>query len=691
MCRDTTPRLVFSLFLLLSLGATAADPADGAEKGQRFAPLDVFALEWADDPQFTPDGKTILYLRNGFDIMHDRRRARLWRIGIDGTGHRPLFDDTTDMRAPRLSPDGTRLAYVAAVDGRPQIHVRWLAGGETAVLTDVAHAPGDLTWSPDGTTLAFTMRVPVAKKPLGKMPQAPSGAAWAPPVKLIDDLIYRINGAGYVPGGYTQIFTLPAEGGTPRQLTSGNFNHAGPLEWSPDGKALLFAANLKPDWEYNLNDRDVQRLDVESGTITTLTDRKGPDNAPVISPDGRHIAYLGYEDRYLGFQPNMLSVMDADGTNPRALTAGLDRSVREARWAPDGRSLYFLYDDSGITRLGHVTLDGKWRELAKDIGGTAIGRPYGSGAIAVGPRGRVATMVTSPTRPGDLALVNRKGAVRRLTALNEDLLAQRQLGTLEEIRVTSHVDGRSIEGWILKPSGFDAAKRYPLLLEIHGGPFANYGPRFAAEMQLYAAAGYVVVYANPRGSTSYGKDFGNLIHHAYPGHDYDDLMDIVDAVIARGFVDDAHLYVTGGSGGGVLTAWIVGKTDRFRAAAVQKPVINWTSFALTADFAPIFTRYWFPAMPWEDHEQYWRRSPLSLVGNVKTPTLLITGEADYRTPISETEQFYGALRLRHVDTAMVRIPGANHDIAARPSQLIAKVANVLGWFARHEGPAQDSR
>jgi dipeptidyl aminopeptidase/acylaminoacyl peptidase len=237
------------------------------------------------------------------------------------------------------------------------------------------------------------------------------------------------------------------------------------------------------------------------------------------------------------------------------------------------------------------------------------------------------------------------------------------------------------------PPGFDPDKQYPMILEIHGGPHTNYGARFAAEVQLYAAAGYVVLYVNPRGSTSYGERFANLIHHNYPSEDYDDLMSAVDALIAEGFVDPDRLFVTGGSGGGVLTAWIVGKTDRFRAAVVAKPVINWASFVLTADNSPYFSRYWFPSMPWEDPEHYWKRSPLSLVGEVSTPTMLLTGESDYRTPISETEQYYQALKLRGVDTAMVRIPGASHSIARRPSQLMAKVAAVLAWFERHEDAA----
>ncbi len=278
--------------------------------------------------------------------------------------------------------------------------------------------------------------------------------------------------------------------------------------------------------------------------------------------------------------------------------------------------------------------------------------------------------------------------VRRITRLNEELLGHRTLGAVEELWWESSHDGRRVQGWIVKPPGFDPARKYPLILEIHGGPFANYGDRFAAEIQLYAAAGYVVLYTNPRGSTSYGEEFGNLIHHAYPGHDYDDLMSGVDAVIAQGYVDEDALFVTGGSGGGVLTSWIVGNTGRFRAAVVQKPVINWFSWALTADMYPYGVKYWFPGYPWEHVEHYMARSPISRVGNVTTPTMLLTGEADHRTPIPESEQFYQALKLRGVPAALVRIPGASHGITARPSRLIAKVQHVLGWFERYrETPA----
>jgi acylaminoacyl-peptidase len=273
--------------------------------------------------------------------------------------------------------------------------------------------------------------------------------------------------------------------------------------------------------------------------------------------------------------------------------------------------------------------------------------------------------------------------VQTLTALNDDLLANKALGQVHTMTWTSSADGREIQGWMIKPPNFDAQQKYPLLLEIHGGPHTAYGPHFSAELQLYAAAGYLVLYANPRGSTSYGEEFASLIHHNYPGQDYDDLMSGVDAAIATGHVDPERLFVTGGSGGGILTAWIVGKTDRFRAAVSAKPVINWVSTTLTSDISAFMTQYWFATLPWEDPDAYWARSPLSLVGNVSTPTMLLTGEQDHRTPIPEAEQYYQALKLRKIDTLLVRIPEASHGITARPSHLIAKVDNILAWFARY--------
>ena len=299
------------------------------------------------------------------------------------------------------------------------------------------------------------------------------------------------------------------------------------------------------------------------------------------------------------------------------------------------------------------------------------------GSFSVARDGSFALNQTRPESPGEVAVGARGGGVRRITSLNDDLLANRQLGEVEEIWWDSSFDGRPIQGWIVKPPDFDPGRRYPLILEIHGGPVSNYGDRFSAEMQLLAAAGYVVLYANPRGSTSYGEEFADLLYHNYPGQDYDDLISGVDAVIERGYIDEDNLFVTGGSAGGIMTAWIVGKTDRFRAAVAQKPVVNWISKTLTADnwYGYYYSRY--DGLPWENPEAYWEFSPISLVGNVNTPTMIITGEEDLRTPLSESYQMFHALKLRGIDTAVIRLPGASHDMSRRPSQLMAKIANIV--------------
>jgi dipeptidyl aminopeptidase/acylaminoacyl peptidase len=675
--------LIMPRVLLCSLVLLLLAPLVQAELPV-LSPMDIFDLEWSTDPQISADGRHILYVRNFFDVGSDRRRSNLWMVEADGGNHRPITTGDANDSQPRFSPDGRRIAYVSSREGGSQIWVHWLESGQSGRITRLGEAPSNLTWSPDGTRLAFTMRVPLEAKPLATMPRAPKGADWGPPVRVIERLYYRADGSGYVEPGHTHLFVLPADGGTPRQLTAGEFDHGGDYAWLPDGSAIIVTANRDEDWEYQQRRDNLWRVSVEDGAMTRLSTRKGQESAPRPSPDGRRIAYLGFDDRGLAHQDMRLFVLDLASGESRLLSDGLDRSIREAQWDERGRGLYVSYDDQGETVVGWIGEGGGTpRELARDYGGTAMGRPYTGGSMSVSRTGRVAYTAGSVHRPANVAVVDRGSSPRRLTDLSGPLLAQRRLGRVEEFRTPSSHDEESVHAWIVYPPEFDEAVSHPLLLEIHGGPHAAYGPLFAPEIQLYAALGYVVVYANPRGSTSYGEGFANWIHQNYPSEDYDDLMSVVDAVVAKGYIDEQQLFVTGGSGGGVLTAWIVGTTDRFRAAVVAKPVINWMSFALTSDGYAYYQNYWFPAPPWEQPEHYLRHSPLMRVGSVTTPTMVITGEEDLRTPISESEQYYQALKLRRVDTALARIPGASHGINRRPSHLIAQVLHTVAWFERY--------
>ena len=669
------------LALVVPLAAQVNDEASDADRLQY---LDVFEMEVAADPRISPDGSRIVYVRRGFDIMTDGSRTALWMINSDGTDHRALTDGTNGVGSPRWSPDGNRLLYVKSEDGSAQVFLRWMDSGQTAELTNVTESPGSITWSPDGDWIAMTMFVPESTPPFAKMPPKPDGAEWTTPPIVINKLRYRSDGRGYLEDGYTHIFVMPAEGGTPRQLTSGPYNHGGGLSWSPDSRSIVFSAN-RGDPDFDVRNSEVFEISVATGELTQLTDRFGPDGNAVLSPDGSLIAYTGFDDEYQGYQITQLYIMNRDGSGSRRVS-DLDRGFGGLNWASDGRGLYFQYDDQGMTKVAYVSLEGEVEDLAEDLGGVGLGRPYGGGSYTVASNGRFAFTHTSPTHPADVAVGQRGRDAQRITMLNEDLFGHKKLAQIEELWWESSYDGRPIHGWIATPPDFDPSRKYPLMLEIHGGPFSNYGPRFSPEVQFYAAAGYVVLYTNPRGSTSYGEEFGNLIHHAYPGYDYDDLMSGVDAVIDRGYIDEDNLMVTGGSGGGVLTAWIVGKTDRFRAAVVQKPVINWISFSLTSDGYSSYYQYWLPGPVWEDGnlEHYWARSPLSLVGNVETPTMLITGERDLRTPMAESEQFYQALQIRKIPTQLVRVQDSFHGIAnSAPSNLIAKIANVLEWFERY--------
>ena len=668
-------RVLFFALILLSFHL-AAD-------SQRFQPEDVFALNWVSNPQVSADGSFVVFTKNFMDIMEDKRRSNLWRIDSNGSNARPITSGARNDGGAVISPDGARLAYVSGDDKGAQIFIRFLDSGETQQLTRLANGPGSLSWSPDGQWLAFTMLVPKAPSVMGEMPPPPKGAKWADPPIVVERSGFRFDGVGTLPLGFSHVFVVAATGGAPRQLTQGEFNHHGPIAWTTDSQTLYFSANRNENAEMKLNDSEIYRVDRNGGELFAVTDRDGPDGNVQMSPDGKMLAWTGYDEEYLSYQGNRLYVMNLDGSDRRELAADLDRGINDIAWASDSRGIYAQYDDEGNTVLALISLRGKVTPLADNLSGLSLSRPYSGAQFAVGGRNTFAYTAGDSLRPAELAIGRGSNEPRRVTNLNSNLLDHRNLAQVEEIWLKSSFDGADIQAWVAYPPDFDSAKEYPLLLEIHGGPHTTYGPHFAAEVQLFAAAGYVVVYANPRGSTSYGHDFANLIHHNYPSEDFDDLMSTVDAVIARGSIDTDRLYVTGGSGGGVLTAWIVGTTDRFRAAVVAKPVINWISFALSADMPPFFTQYWFPTMPWEDPMGYWNRSPLSRVGNVSTPTMLLSGEADWRTPMWEAEQYYHALKLRGIDTALVRIPGASHSIANRPSQLIAKAAAILAWFEKY--------
>jgi acylaminoacyl-peptidase len=678
--------VAFLSTFLIVIGGSAYEPDDDL-----FRPLDVFQLQYASDPHISPDGKQVVYVRNSMDIMKDRRHANLWIINVDGTEHRPLTTGNQNDSSPRWSHDGKRLLYLSTANGTPQLYCRWMDTGQTAKLTDVTSAPVLADWSPDDTHIAFAMSVPDPIKPFASMPEKPEGAEWAKPPRVIQKLLYRADGAGYLKDEHLQLFVLSADGSSPRQLTSGLNDHGAPV-WTTDGKALLFSANLHADGEYDPLNSEIYELTLADRKIKALTNRKGPDMQPAISPDGRQIAYTGFDDQHKGYQSHHLYVMKRDGSDSKVLAKKLDRDVHSPAWRKDGKGIYFQYEDHGVTRIGFADWEDHVERLATDLGGEDFGRPYSGGSFTAANDGTLAFTMTRPEHPADIG-VRRLTAqsTQRLTHLNENLLGHKTIGRVEAFQCPSSHDQRSIDGWLVYPPHFDAKKKYPLILEIHGGPYANYGERFSAEIQLYATAGYMVLYTNPRGSTGYGEEFAQLINNAYPGNDYDDLMSAVDAVIAKGNVDKDNLFVTGGSGGGVLTAWIVGKTKRFKAAVSSKPVINWYSFALTADAYPFFGPYWFGSHPWEKPEEYLKRSPISLVGNVSTPTMLLTGEADYRTPISESEQYYQALKLRKIDTALVRIPDASHNIGARPSQMIAKTAHVLKWFDKYRTPAGSAK
>ena len=676
----STPKKPASLWSLLPLVLL---PFSAIALGQDlFSARDVFELEYATDPQIAPDGEHIAYVRRSNDIMTDRTRSNIWLLRADGSDHRPLLSGTANYRSPRWSPDGTRLAYLSNEERGSQLYVRWMDTGQTALLTNIQNSASNISWSPDGQTIAFTMNVEFDSKPFSvSMPDKPEGAEWSPAFKYVTETRYQADGSGILEPAYSHVFVVPAEGGTPRQLTQGNFNHRSQLSWTPDSEEILFSANRNENWALQSREADLFAVNL-AGDLRQITSEPGVETAPQVSPDGRLIAYGKTDNAKLAYRNRYLHVIGVDGSGDRNLSADIDNSLSD--WSWDGNSaLYYQVTNRGITEVARVSLDGGHQTIASGMGGESLGRPYTSGSYAAASNLVVVTK-GSDTRPADLFAIRNRSETR-LTELNEDLLAHKKLGQVHEIIYDSSIDGEEIQGWYLTPPDYDPEQSYPLILEIHGGPHSAYGPHFSAEMQRMAAAGYVVFFNNHRGSTSYGERFALLLQNKYSSeYDFADHMSGIDVLIEQGIADPDRLYITGGSAGGIAAAYAIGLTDRFKAAAVAKPVVNWVSKVLTADSGIGQIANQFPGMPWENIDDYWQRSPLSLIPNMTTPTLLMTGEADRRTPISETEQMYQALKIQGVDVVMVRVPGSPHGIAGRPSRLIGKVENILAWFEKYQ-------
>jgi len=637
--------------------------------------LDLY-LDWerVSDPQISPDGHQIVYTRRQVDRVHDRWESELWIVDRDGGRNRFL----TRGAGARWSPDGTRIAFTRQGDPRgTQLFVRWMdAEGATSQITHVEHTPSNIRWSPDGRSLAFVMTVPSPAAWHVTVPGRPAGAEWTPPPKVVTRLRYRRDRQGFIDDGYRHIFVVPADGGTPRQLTDGDWNHGSPA-WAPDGSEILFSSLRVADAEHVWRESEIYAVRVADGTIRTLTTRHGPDTGPVVSPDGKLVAYTGYnwtDDTYVAGD---VYVMDIDGSHPRAITQSLDRSARNLTWAPDNRGLYFFTDDHGRTDVFFASTGGDVHRVTQGNHRLQM-TSMTDDLMAVGT-------LSGPDQPGDVVAFDlRDPDPVRLTRVNDDVLAGRRLGRVEEITYPS-TGGLTIQGWIITPPDFDPSRKYPLILAIHGGPHGMYGVGFNFGWQNHAANGYVVLYTNPRGSSGYGSAFGNTIKNAYPGQDFDDLMTGVDTVINRGYIDEDNLFVYGCSGGGVLTAWIVGHTNRFAAASANCPVTNWLSFVGTTD-GPTWYRN-FASLPWEDPSEHLRRSPLMYVGNVTTPTMLMTGVKDLRTPMPQTEEFYMALRYRNVPTAMVRFNDEWHGTGSKPSNFMRTQLFLRQWFQRYQRPA----
>jgi dipeptidyl aminopeptidase/acylaminoacyl peptidase len=710
-------RLGACICMLLVIGLSLPLASLGADK-RTITESDLFKFVWIADPQISPDGSRIVFVRVWVNQKADRYDMALWVVSTGGGAARQLTAGPRDS-SPRWSPDGRTLAFTrsAEKEGRPlsQIYLISFDGGEAQPLTEMPMGASGPEWSPDGKTIAFQSTEDIKKeKPTfeGSEPkEKPAGNGEAKEktperksdVRVITRAIYRFNGPGYLQSQFkSHIWTVsvpafPGELPKPKQVTKGNFDEDG-FSWSPDGSRIYFVSNRVPEPYYEEPRTDLYSVAPDGSDEKKALSFEGGIDVYNFSRDGKRIAFGGVlaEKPVLSYrQPDLFIADNAPGARPKNLTADYDFDIGggiggdqhaprggnpgDVVWSKDGRHLYVNVAEHGRANLKRI------EAATGRVEALTTGDQEVVSYTATPDASKMALVISTPVNIGDLFLLDTaSGKLTQLTRVNDELFSQLNLTPPEEIWYTSF-DGKKIQGWIQKPPNFDPSKKYPFILEIHGGPHAAYGFTFTHEFQWMAAKGYVVLYTNPRGSTSYGQEFGNVIQYNYPGDDYKDLMAGVDEVLKRGYVDEKKMGVTGGSGGGVLTNWTVGHTQRFAAAVSQRSIADWSGFWYTADFT-LFTPTWFRGAPWEDPEDFAKRSPITYVKNITTPMMFIEGEADWRTPPNEGgEIMFRALKYRKIPTTMVRFPNESHELSRSggPWHRTERLQHILNWFDKY--------
>jgi len=662
----------------------------GNDQIRRMTSEDIYRFKLINEPQFSPDGERISYVVTTIEKDKNDYRSSVYVAKADGSGSRRVTQADAKDSAPRWSPDGKHLAFLSNRAEKPQIWMIRADGGEAWQVSSLSEGVGTFGWSPDGASFAAVSKSTEeseVKKDDEKDDEEKSD------VKHITKIRYKADGEGFLDGKPRHLWLVPAFGGDAQQLTNADIDDVDPV-WSPNGREIAFVTNRSEGREMNTVSQ------VWSIVATGKEERAiiGGDNAdftsPSWSPDGSQLAVVGGFDPAAGGAKNAnLWIVPAGGGDPRNISAEFDRSIGDSamsdvyagsanrpRWSPDGSSLFTLVSDSGSTHIHRIAVEGG--EISRVTGGDRR-----ISAFAISPDGkRLAYIAGDATNPGDLFVANIDGSdEQQLTNLNADFLSTVSLSEPEEFRVKSLSDGAEIQGWVMKPVGFEEGKKYPLILQIHGGPHAMYSNHMMHEFQLMAARGYVVVFCNPRGSAGYGEAFTTYTHMAWGEKDMPDIMAAVEHVVGLGYVDENRLGITGGSYGGYMTLWMIGHTDRFKAAVTQRCVSNLHSFYGTSDIGFTFGEYEFGGTAWERREHFMKYSPISYVADMKTPLRIVHSELDFRCPIEQAEQVFISLKRLGREVDFVRIPDENHNLSrnGKPKHRIERLEYIIGWFDKH--------